>query len=132
MNALDVVKIVVFAILGAFLSQVLKEYKPFLGTALSIITASAVFFFALPELERITVYAKSIYQAAGGKDMYIDSVLKITGIACLTWLGSDILKDAGLSAASTAVVMTGKVVCMGLCLPVIGALFQTLLSILPN
>ena len=91
-----------------------------------------MFFFALPELERITVYAKSIYQAAGGKDMYIDSVLKITGIACLTWLGSDILKDAGLSAASTAVVMTGKVVCMGLCLPVIGALFQTLLSILPN
>ncbi len=129
---MDVVKIVVLAILGAFLSQVLKDYKPFLGTALSIITMVSVLFFSLPYLERIIEYAQSIYRAAGGKDTYIDCVLKITGIVCLTWLGSDILKDAGLSAASTAVVMTGKVVCMGLCLPVIGTLFETLLSILPN
>ena len=128
---MDIVKIVALAILGAFLSLVLKEYKPFLGTALSTVTAAAVFFFALPYLERITVYARSIYCAAGGKDMYIDSVLKITGVACLTWLGSDILKDAGLTAASSAVVITGKVLCMGICLPIIGTLFETLLSILP-
>ena len=43
---MDIVKIVALAILGAFLSLVLKEYKPFLGTALSIVTAAAVFLFA--------------------------------------------------------------------------------------
>lgn len=125
------VKIVVLAVLGAFISLVLKEYKPYLGAALSIITAATVFFFALPELEHVTSYAQSIYRSAGGKDMYIDNVLKITGIACLTWLGSDILKDAGLTAASSAVIITGKVICLGICLPVIGSLFQTLTAILP-
>lgn len=129
---MDVVKLVGLAVVGAFFSLVLKEYKPFLGTALSILTAAAVFFFALPELTRVVAYAQSIYRAAGGADLYMDSVLKITGITCLTWLGSDILKDAGLTAASSAVIIAGKVLCMGLCLPVVGALFEMLLSILPT
>ena len=128
---MNVVQIVSFSILGAVLSVVLKEHKQFVGVAISMLTAIMVFFFALPELERVLSYAQTLYRVAGGGDFYIDSLLKITGITSLTWLGSDMLKDAGLSAASSAVTMAGKVVCMGLCLPIIGTLFEMVLSILP-
>lgn len=129
---MDAVKIVAFALLGAVLSLVLKEYKPFLGVMLSILTAATVFFFVLPELERITAFGSNLYRAAGGGELYLDSVMKIVGITSITWLGSDMLKDAGLSAASQAVVMAGKVLCVGLCLPIISTLFETVLSILPT
>ena len=129
---MDAVKIVAFALLGAVLSLVLKEYKPFLSVLLSILTAAMVFFFMLPELERITAYGRVLYRAAGGGELYLDSVMKIVGITSITWLGSDMLKDAGLLAASQAVVMAGKVLCVGLCLPIIGTLFETVLSILPT
>lgn len=129
---MDVVKVVIFSIVGAFLSLVLKEYKPFIATALSVVTATAVFVFVLPELKNVIDYAKAVYCAAGEYDMYIEKVLKITGIACLAWFGSDILKDAGQLAAASAVVMVGKILCMSLCLPMIGALFEMLVSILPS
>ena len=128
---MNAIKIVAFALLGGVLSLVLKEYKPFLGAILSIITAVTVFFFMLPELERITAYGRTLYEVAGGEDLYLGSVMKIVGITSITWLGSDMLKDAGLLAASQVVVMAGKVLCVGLCLPIIATLFETVLSILP-
>lgn len=128
---MNVIKIVAFALLGAVLSLVLKEYKPVFGTVLSILTALTVFFFILPELERITAFGRTLYDVAGGEDLYLDNIMKIVGITGISWLGSDMLKDAGLSAASQAVVMAGKVVCVGLCLPIIATLFETVLSILP-
>lgn len=129
---MDIIKIVVFAIVGAFLSLVLKEQKAFLGIAVSILTSVIVLFSVLPELEQVISYVRSLYHAAGGKDLYIDNVLKITGITCLTWLGSDILKEAGMTSASAVIKLAGKVVCMGICLPVLGALFEMLTAILPN
>lgn len=128
---MDITKIVVLAVLGAFLSIFLKEYKAYLALAISAITAVAVLFFAFPEMERVLSYAKVLYHTAGGKDTYIDCVLKIAGIVCLTQIGGDILKEGGLIAASYAVSMTGKVVCIGLCMPIISALFETVVSILP-
>lgn len=128
---MDIVKIVVLAIVGGFLSVALKEYNAFLGIAISITTVVMILFFVFPEIEHIIEFARSIYRTAGGKDMYIDSMLKIAGIACLTRLGSDILKDAGMTAASSAITMTGRIVCTGLCIPIVNVLFDTLLTIIP-
>lgn len=128
---MDIIKIVAIGITGAFFSLFLKEYKPPLSVALAVITGCAVLFFAFPEIEKITSFAKVLYHAAGGKDAHIDSVLKITGIACLAWFGSDICKDAGLSSVSSAIVIAGKAVCLGMCIPVMSQLFDMIVKILP-
>ncbi len=128
---MTIIKIVVFSLLGAFLSLILKEYKPSLALALSVITAITVLFFSLPWIERVIDSAKGIYYAVGGKDLYVENVLKVTGIACVTWIGSDVLKEAGLLAAASAVTIAGKAFCVFLCIPVLGTLFETLTSLLP-
>lgn len=128
---MDITKMVVLAILGAFLSAFLREYKAYLALAISVVTAVAVLYFVFPEMERVISYAKLLYHTAGGKNTYIDCILKISGIVCLTQISGDILKEGGLPAASYAVSMTGKVVCIGLCMPILSALFETVISILP-
>lgn len=128
---MDIIKIIAIGVMGAFFSLFLKEYKPFLSVALAVLTGCVILFFALPEIEKITSFAKTIYRTAGGKDAHIDSVLKITGIACLAWFGSDICKDAGLSSVSSAIIIAGKAVCLGICIPVIGQLFNMIVNILP-
>ncbi len=128
---MDIVKIVAIGITGAFFSLFLKEYKPFLSVTLAVITSCVLLFLILPQIEEITSYAKNIYRAAGGNDVHIDSILKITGIACLAWFGSDICKDAGLSSVSSAIVIAGKSVCLVLCIPIVSQLFEMLVRILP-
>lgn len=129
---MEMIKIVALGVLGTFLALVLKEQKPFLGIALAILTATAVLLLAFPRLSEITVYAKTLYRAAGGRDFYLDSILKITGIACLARIGSDICKDAGLTAVSSAIGMAGRLICICICLPSVGALFEFLTAILPG
>ncbi len=126
-----IIKILLLGILGAFFSLILKEQKQPLGVLVSVLTACTVLFLILPELEKIISYAKALYNASGGKDMYIDSVFKITAIAFLAWLGSDILKESGLLAASNIIIMAGKVMCLLICLPVVSELFNIILAILP-
>ncbi len=128
---MDITKIVAIGVMGAFFSLFLKEYKPFISVSLAVITGCLILFLILPEIEKIISFAKVIYRAAGGKDAHIDSVLKITGIACLAWFGSDICKDAGLSSVSSAIIIAGKAVCLGICIPVIGQLFDMIIKILP-
>ena len=128
---MDIVKIVAIGIMGAFFSLFMKEYKPFVSVALAVVTGSVILFMVLPEFEKVITYAKGVYRAVGGNDVYINSVLKVTGIACLTWFGGDVCKDAGFSSVSSAVVLAGKVVCLVLCIPVISQLFDMLVKILP-
>lgn len=129
---MDVIRIVGISIVGAVLFLIFKEQNPFVGIALSIATVIVILFFAFPEIERIFTYIKSFYRMASVDVPYLDIMLKIIGIVFLVQIGSDILKDAGFHAASTAVMMTGRVVCTGICLPVLTTLLKTILFILPG
>jgi len=77
------------------------------------------------------VAVKVIYDALGGEDTYIDILLKIAGIAILSSLGSSLCSDAGMSAVSNAVVISGKVICMCQVLPVAVEFLGKLLSVIP-
>ena len=68
-----IIKILLLGISGAFFSLILKEQKQTLGVLISVLTACTVLFLILPELEKIISYEKVLYNASGGRDMYIDT-----------------------------------------------------------
>lgn len=129
---MDMAKIVVLGITGAFLSLILKENKQFTGIAISILTAITVFFLVLNDFEEIISFLKRMFISIGGRDAHIDTVLKIVGITCMTHLGEGILKEAGLSAAAFSVTLAGRIICIGMCVPIVAVLFNTILSVIPN
>ncbi len=129
---MDMTKLVAIALCGTMLALILKEQKPHLGIALSALTAVTVLIFSMPQLMEIAALAKTVYRAAGGKDAYMNALFKITAIAFLARIGSDLCKDAGMTAVASAVGFAGRIMCLVLCLPQITELFQTLLSVLPG
>ncbi len=128
---MDTVKIIATAIVGTLLALVLKEQKPYMGIVLSFICALCVFFMALPYIEKIITYVRAIYESTGGKDSYINILLKIAGVGTLSSLGSSLCADAGLTSVSYVVAISGKVICMCMVLPVVIEFFTELISILP-
>ncbi len=129
---MDIAKIIVISVVGAFFSLILKEQKAYLGATVAICTTCIILFFILPELERFLSFIKRLFLSYVGDDLYLGVLLKIVGITCICKLGEDILKDAGLNAAASSVVMTGRVICATICIPVISVLFDTVLSVLPT
>lgn len=73
----------------------------------------------------------SISDKSGINYTFISVLLKITGIAFLTEFSVNICKDAGEGAIATKVEMAGKVLIIALSIPIISALLDSVLKILP-
>lgn len=128
----DMMKIAVFGIVGVFLAIVLKEQKPYFALCVSLLTAVGIFLLMIPKLSEVISYAKQLYSSAGGKGGPFDALIKVTGISILSKISSDICKDAGQQAAASILTMAGRVLCMFLCLPQVGAIFKLLTDMIPT
>ena len=62
---------------------------------------------------------------------FLKILLKITGIAILTEFAVSICKDSGESAIASKVDIGGKVIIISMSIPIIQALLETVIKILP-
>ena len=62
---------------------------------------------------------------------FLKILLKITGIAILTEFAVSICKDSGESAIASKVDIGGKVIIISMSIPIIKALLETVIKILP-
>ena len=62
---------------------------------------------------------------------FLKILIKITGIAILTEFAVSICKDSGESAIASKVDIGGKVIIISMSIPIIKALLETVLKILP-
>jgi len=62
---------------------------------------------------------------------YLDTVLRVIGVAYLAEFGSQICRDAGEGAIASKVELAGKVLIMVLAVPVVTAVVEVVLRLLP-
>lgn len=67
----------------------------------------------------------------GANSEFIVILIKITGIAILTEFAVSICKDCGESAIASKIDLGGKVLIIGASVPIVSALLETLIAILP-
>lgn len=128
----EITKIAILGIIGAVLVFILKEEKSPFALVVGILTATCVFLLVIPQLSAALSYISRLYDVVGKGDPYFAALLKVTGISMLAKISADILKDAGQTAVSSAVKMAGKILCVCLCLPQIGAIFTLFAALLPS
>ncbi len=76
-------------------------------------------------LEKIAVNANiNIY--------YVETILKIIGIAYIAEFAAQITKDAGQGAIAAKIELAGKILIMVMAIPVIRVVIETVLSLLPD
>ena len=68
---------------------------------------------------------------AGVNSTFLAILLKITGIAFLTEFTVSICKDAGESAIANKVDLGGKIIIISLSIPIISAILELIVKILP-
>ena len=78
----------------------------------------------------ISVFA-NLNSKTGINSEYIKILLKITGIAILTEFGVSVCKDAGETAIASKVDLASKIIIISLSIPIITALLELVISILP-
>jgi len=64
--------------------------------------------------------------------IYIETILKIIGIAYIAEFAAQITKDAGQGAIASKIELGGKILILAMAIPIITVLIETIIQMIPG
>lgn len=116
---------------AAFLALVIKEQKPNLAFLLTVFTGCFLFLFLADQIRLVLQMIERIATNAAIESVYVETILKIIGIAYIAEFASQITKDAGQGAIASKIEMAGKIVILAMAVPILTALIEMVLQMVP-
>lgn len=128
---MEIIQIIGIALIAVFIILLLKQYKPEFVVHISIITSILIFSLIVPKFSAVIELLNSLINKLGVNSQYFGILLKITGIAYISEFATSICKDSGESAIASKVELGAKVIIIAMSIPILGAVIETLVNILP-
>ena len=129
---MDLTKLIVIAIASALGVLVLKQVKPELAVVVGLVGTILIFLMVVNGLTKIIGSMNNIVAQTGLATELFASILKIVGIGYLCEIAASICQEAGAKSVADMVILGGKVIIMVLAIPIIQALVDVVLGVLPN
>lgn len=126
---MSAVQIAGFAVCAAALALVMRRLRPESATALVIAAGALTGLMLLPRLAEIVSGVTSLAAAGGVQDGYMSQLLKVGGISLLMDFAAQTCRDADEEGLAMKVELAGRVMLIGLALPVMRTLLEQILSL---
>lgn len=128
---MDIVKIIGVGLIALVIVVLLKQYKPDFVIYVSLIAGVTILFMVLDKLTGIVDLLANLSNKAGINNQFLGILLKITGIAFLTEFAVSICNDSGETAIANKIDLGGKIIIIAISIPIISALLELIIKILP-
>lgn len=128
---MEIFQIVAIGIVSSILALTLKKYSPQISILISIVAGVIIFMMAIPQLKIVLDMFHSISQNVDINKIYISIVLKIIAISYIAEFGVQICKDAGENSIASKIEFVGKVLIMVVSAPILVALMELVLTMMP-
>jgi stage III sporulation protein AD len=128
----EIAQIVGLALVTTVLLLILRQEKPVMAVLLSIVFSVVIFIFMIGKITAILDIMKELVNRAGINYFFLATVLKILGVAYLGEFASAICSDAGEQAVARKVEFASKIIIAVLALPIIVAIIESLMELLPK
>jgi stage III sporulation protein AD len=129
---IEILKIVGYALIATFLALVIKEQKPNFAFLLIVFVGCSIFLFLIDQIYAIIHMLEKIAVNANVNIIYVETILKIIGIAYIAEFASQITKDAGQAAIASKIEMAGKILILAMAIPILTVLIETIIALIPN
>lgn len=129
---MDIIQIVVLGIVASILYIILKDVNASFAFILIVITGIVIFLAVIKQIGAIFQLIETLGEKANIDGMYMETILKIIGIAYIAELGASLTKDAGLGSVATKIELAGKIFILLLAIPIITTVIEAILSFLPG
>ncbi|MEG6565833.1 stage III sporulation protein AD [Thermoanaerobacterium saccharolyticum] len=128
---MEIIQIVAIGIICVIILSLFRENFEDVAIIISLSASILIFFIIVPKISNIIAVLNTIANKSGINSIYVKTILKIIGVAYIAELGVQISNDAGEKNIATKVELAGKIIIIFLSLPIIIALVDTIVSILP-
>ena len=127
---MEIFKIVAFAFVALSIFLLFKDRRNDLSILIALVAGIIIFLFIIGQLSDVIYFLKNIADRANIDSVYIGIVFKILAIAYLASFCSEICKDAGASSIASKVDFSGKILILGLAIPILMAVLDSILQML--
>jgi stage III sporulation protein AD len=120
------------ALVATFLALILKEQKPNFAFLLIVFTGCAIFLFLVDQIYLIINMIERLAADAKVNLIYVETILKIIGIAYIAEFAAQITKDAGQGAIASKIELGGKILILSMAIPILTVMIETILRLIPG
>lgn len=128
---MEIFQVVGLGILATIIVVILKGLRPEFAILVSIVTGVIIFTLVLSKLIYVVDTISTLQSKVDVNISYFNTILKIIGMAYIVEFASQISRDAGETSIAMKIEFAGKVLIMVLAIPIILALMDLIVKILP-
>lgn len=120
------------AVITAMLAVTVRQYRPELAMQIGIAGGAVMLLLALGSLGGVFDAVRPFFEQSGLESGWAAMFLKITGIAYITQISSELCRDAGEGALACKAELCGRLLIVGAAAPAAVKLLQTLAELLSS
>lgn len=128
---MNMIQIVGLGFVVTLLTLIIKRERPELAVQLSLALVVMVFLIILGKISVVLDLFRDLAEKANISQMYLNTILKIIGIAYITEFGAQVCRDAGEGAIAGKIEFAGKVFVMVMAIPIIALVLDTIVKLIP-
>ncbi|SHE62052.1 stage III sporulation protein AD [Desulforamulus putei] len=128
---MDILQIVGLGLVVCVLAIILRQQKPPMATLLTMTAGVIIFFIMMPQITGVFNILRDLAGQANISMVYMGTILKIAGIAYIADFGSQICRDAGENALASKIEFAAKIIVLVMAVPIIVAVLQSLIKLVP-
>ncbi|MBU5344003.1 stage III sporulation protein AD [Caldifermentibacillus hisashii] len=125
-------QIIGIGLVATFLALVIKEQKANFAFLLIVFTGCIIFLFLIDQIFNVIQMIERIAIQAKVNSVYVETILKIIGIAYIVEFAAQITKDAGQGSLASKIEMAGKIVILAMAVPILTVLIEMILKMIPS
>ncbi|ASS98895.1 stage III sporulation protein AD [Geobacillus sp. A8] len=129
---MDILQIVGLGLIATFLVVLLQEQKSNLAFLLTVFVGCTIFLLLVDQISSILAMLRKMAEGAHIQMVYLETMLKIIGIAYIAEFAAQISKDAGQGAIAAKIELGGKIVILALAVPILTAIIEAVIGLIPS
>lgn len=128
---MEIFKIIGIALLTCFVAIIVRQIKPEFYIFIIICGCTIISILVLNKFTSIFSYFHQIIEKTNIDNSLFVLIIKIMGVAYITEFAANICIDTNNSSLADKISLAGKVIITCMSLPIITALLDVIISILP-
>lgn len=114
------------------MAAVLNQHKSSLTSLFIVFVGSVMFLILIDQISAVLKMIERVAAEAKVSNVYVETLLKIIGIAYIAEFGAQVTKDAGQGAIASKIELAGKILILVMAIPILTVIIETILGFLPN
>ncbi|WP_199620168.1 stage III sporulation protein AD [Paenibacillus alkalitolerans] len=128
---MDIIQVVGLGLIATVLILIVKEQKAAAGFFIAVFTGIVIFLFLIGKISEVIAVLERLAAQSNVNMVFLQTILKIIGIAYIVEFGAQVVRDAGQEAIASKIELAGKVLIMVLAIPIITVIVETVMKLVP-